>query len=78
MRAILSKIAAGSIFLAVSTELALSQGTKPESASGPSLTGFTQSVSDWGANHPGATIAIVLGALFLVGWTIYHRVRPNR
>jgi hypothetical protein len=77
MRTILSKLAVGSIFLAVSTELAISQVSKPESASGPSISGLSQSISEWSASHPGAAIAIVLGALFLVGWTIYHRRRPN-
>lgn len=77
MRTIPSKMIAGSVALAISTQTALSQVAKPSSATGPSINGFMTNVSNWLSNHRGAALVIILAALFLIGFTIYNRKWPS-
>jgi hypothetical protein len=77
MRAIISKMVAGSLALAISAEMAFAQVDKPISATGPTFSGFMANVSNWLSTHRGAAVAIFLAALCLIGFTIYNRKRPN-
>ncbi len=77
MRAILSKFITGSVALAVSSEIALSQAAKSNSSTGPTVNGFMSNVMNWLSSHRGAAGAILLAALFLIGFTIYNRKWPS-
>lgn len=77
MRTITSNLIAGSVALAISTERVLSQVAKPSSATGPTINGFMADVSNWLSNHRGAAWAIMLAAVFLIGFTIYNRKWPS-
>ena len=77
MRTILSKISTGSVALAVSSEMALSQAAKPNSSTGPTVNGFASNAMNWLSNHRGAAGAILLAVVFLIGFTIYNRKWPS-